>query len=383
MQNPVTPSSGLRPPSPTRGEGYREKKLLIAGGGTGGHLFSGIAVAEEWHNKGGDAVFVGTERGLEKNLVPRYGFPLELIPVGSLKGTGVFHKLKTFLRLPRSFIKSFALLKKVKPAVVLGIGGYASGPVVLAAALRGIPTAILDQNSVPGLTNRILGRWAGEIFLNFEVASSYFKGRPVKVVGNPVIRSRRGPGPGAPFGGKISAKEGVTLLVCGGSQGAHALNENFLEAVEKLRQDFPGIRVIHQTGPADAEKAGQVYREKKVTALVSPFFDNMEEYYRVASLVIARAGAGTLTELAAWGLPSILVPYPFAADGHQLKNAEVFEKAGASEIVEQKNLTGIMLADKIGGLLKNPERLNDMGKRALALNKPDAARDVVDVLMKM
>lgn len=354
----------------------KEMKLLIAGGGTGGHLFSGIAVAEEWKERGFEAVFVGTAKGLEKTLIPKYGFPLELIQVGTLKGTGWFHKMKTLARLPASLAKSFFLLRKVKPDLVLGIGGYASGPVVLAASLRGIPTAILDQNSVPGVTNRILGKRVKKIFLNFETASSTFPGLPVKVVGNPVIRARRGPG-------RITEKEGVTVLVCGGSQGAHALNEKFWEALPFLKKEFPEIRVVHQTGEADQNLGREKLREASVDGIVSPFFNDLETHYRQARLVIARAGAGTLTELAAWGLPSILVPYPFAADGHQLKNAEVFARAGAAEILEQKDLTGKILADKISALLRSPELLKRMGEKALALHRPNAASDVVDELIRM
>lgn len=351
-------------------------KLLIAGGGTGGHLFSGIAVAQEWKERGGEVVFAGTARGLEKTLIPQYGFALELISVGSLKGRGIAHKLKTFLGLPVALVKGFFLLKKVKPDVVLGIGGYASGPVVMAAALKGTPTAIIDQNSVPGLTNRILGKRARKIFLNFEAASSYFKNRPVSVVGNPVIRTRRG-------SGKIEPKEGTTLLVCGGSQGAHVLNEKFLEAIILLKKEFPKIRVIHQTGPADAERTREILQKEGILAVVSPFFNDMEKQYRVATLVIARAGAGTLTELAAWGLPALLVPYPFAADDHQLKNALTFEEAGAAKIMIQKELTGEKLALEIGNLIKNPEKLKKMAEKALSLHKPNAAKDVVDGLMNV
>ena len=351
-------------------------KLIIAGGGTGGHLFSGLAVAEEWVLRGGKVLFVGTPRGLEKELIPRFGYRLELIKVSSLKGSGIFRKLKTMAGIPTACLQSRRLLKKEKPDVVLGIGGYASGPMVMTARLKGIPTAVVDQNSVPGLTNRWLGKWVDRVFLMFAESASYFRREKVRITGNPVLKKLQK---------EADKAKGARdmLLVCGGSQGAHGINEKFLDAVEEIQRRRPELKIVHQTGSADYEWALNRMKEKKIDAVVAPFFDNLQEYYGRTQLVIARAGAGTLTELALFGVPSILIPYPFAADEHQRKNADIFVRHGAAEMILQEDLTTAGLKEKIGMLLSDPKKLEEMSRRARGLAKPDAAEKIVDELISL
>ncbi|MBI2340586.1 MAG: undecaprenyldiphospho-muramoylpentapeptide beta-N-acetylglucosaminyltransferase [Deltaproteobacteria bacterium] len=351
-------------------------KLIIAGGGTGGHLFSGLAVAEEWKARGGSVLFVGTPKGLEKDLVPKYGYRLEMISVSSLKGSGIFSKLKTLAGIPGAILNSRRLLKEEKPDVVLGIGGYASGPMVLAARMRHIPTAVIDQNSVPGFTNRRLGRWVGRVFLAFDEAADYFEKGKVRLTGNPVLKRLR-----EKAARSGSAKD--TLLICGGSQGAHAINEGFIEAVKEIDKRHPGLKIVHQTGTADYEWVARKFREKKIQATVAPFFENMEEHYGRAKLAVSRAGAGTVTELALFGVPSILVPYPFSADGHQKKNAAHFVCRGAAEMVLQSDLTAEKLAEKITELLSDGKRLETMSQKARSLARPDATQKVADELMAL
>jgi UDP-N-acetylglucosamine--N-acetylmuramyl-(pentapeptide) pyrophosphoryl-undecaprenol N-acetylglucosamine transferase len=323
------------------------KKLLIAGGGTGGHLFPGLAVAEAWKVRGGEVVFVGTERGLERGLVPRYGYPLEFISVSSLKGGGFFKRMKTMAGLPKAFMMAREMLKRLRPDRVLGIGGYASGPLVMMAQFKKIKNAIHEQNATPGMTNKILGKRAGQVFLTFAAAATYFDESTVLVTGNPVLAARRPPE-------HCPAKqESPVLLVCGGSQGARAINDVVIESLPALLRAVPNLKVIHQTGEADFRRVqslitkpvpwimdtkdtGDKRIQKAASEIssnveVAAFFDNMQELYQQAHLVIARAGAGTLTEISLWGLPAILVPYPFAADNHQWKNADAFSKSGAAE----------------------------------------------------
>lgn len=351
-------------------------KLIIAGGGTGGHLFPGMAIAEEWKARGGEVMFVGTPRGLEKNLIPRYGFRLEMIPVSALKGSGFQGKLKTLLGLPKAFLRSFWLLKKEKPDRVLGIGGYASGPMVLVAKLLGMKTAVMDQNAIPGFANRILGKWVDQIFLSFEEASPFFKGKKVQVLGNPVMKKMR-------VLLEPVSKEGFPkILVCGGSQGAHRLNETFVECVGELQKDFPNLFVYHQTGVLDYEWVQTEMAKRGILGKVAPFFDDMENKYREVHLAIARAGAGTLTELALAGVPSLLIPYPYAADNHQEVNALALEKVKGAEILQEKDLSGKTLEVRIKELLSNPERLKQMSLNVRMLAKPNAAREIVDELLQ-
>jgi UDP-N-acetylglucosamine--N-acetylmuramyl-(pentapeptide) pyrophosphoryl-undecaprenol N-acetylglucosamine transferase len=351
-------------------------KLLIAGGGTGGHIFPGIAIATEWRNRGGEAVFVGTPRGQEGRLVPEAGFPLQLLPGGALKGRGLLQKLRTLLGLIPAICRATALLRHERPACVLGIGGYASGPMCLAACLLRIPTAITDQNAQPGFTNRVLGRFVRCVFISFEEAGRFFPARKTFLTGNPVRAQIRS----APY---RPPQQDINILIFGGSQGAVAINEKFLAAAALLGDLKPRFKIAHNSGKGDHDKIVAFYREHGIVAEVQPFFTDMHARYAAAHLVICRAGAGTLTELALAGRPAILIPYPFAADDHQKKNAEVFVRAGAAWMVEQQDLTAESLAKQLRWLFDNPIELIETAQRVREMARPDAEKRIVEGLEKL
>lgn len=365
-------------------------KLLIAGGGTGGHLFPGLAVAEMWKAEGNEVVFVGTPRGLEKDLVPRFGHKLELMTVSPIKGNKIVARLRAFKNLPSSFFQALKILKKEKPDVVLGIGGYASGPCVLAASLKRIPTGVIEQNSIPGLTNKVLGKFVKRVFITFENAKKFFAEKKVRVTGNPVLKERLPSSIVRSFDRSIAEKasselshdrtiERSNLLIMGGSQGAHRVNEIFLEAYALIREKIPHLSICHQTGKNDFEPVKAKYGTSQ-NVTVAPFFDKMQDWYAKTSLVICRSGASSLTELALWGLPSILIPYPYAADDHQKFNAKEFEDKGAAFLFDEKDLTAEKLAEAIVSILQNNQKYLEMKKAALGLSKPLATNAVVGEL---
>jgi UDP-N-acetylglucosamine--N-acetylmuramyl-(pentapeptide) pyrophosphoryl-undecaprenol N-acetylglucosamine transferase len=347
--------------------------VVIAGGGTGGHLFPGIAVAEELAARGHDVTFVGTARGIEARVCPKEGWPLELIEVGGIKGGGFGGALRGILRVPRALAQSRAILKRIDPQLVVGVGGYASGPVVLAAALGGRPTAILEQNSVPGFTNRVLGRFVKAVFGAFEGARARFPSKKFHLVGNPIrkkLREQIGRAGGDARG----------LLVVGGSQGAHAVNELVLEAMLLLGEKAPPL--VHQTGQADLAAMQQKYAGLKQVRVL-PFIEDMAAAYRGAELVVCRAGASTLAELTALGVPSLLIPFPHAADDHQTMNAREVEAAGGAHVLVQKDTTPRILADAIVDLLAHPAARAKMAAASRALGRPDAHAQIADALERM
>lgn len=350
-------------------------KVVIAGGGTGGHLFPGIAVAEELAARGHEVRFVGTARGIEAKVCPKEGWPLDLIDVGGLKGGGVLGILKGLARVPRAMLQSFALLRRLKPDLVVGVGGYASGPVVLAAALSGRPTAILEQNSVPGITNRILGRVVRAVFGAFEAAGAHFPRAKYRLVGNPVRRKVR-----EALSQADAGAGGGGVLVVGGSQGARAVNELMVGAMQKLRAQGAAPRLVHQTGEADRETVAAAYQAAGLAVDVRAFIDDMAAAYRAADLVVCRAGASTLAELTALGVPSILIPFPFAADDHQTVNARELEQKGAARVLVQRDTTAETLAAAVGELLGDRARLTAMAQAARALGRPNAHVDIADAL---
>jgi UDP-N-acetylglucosamine--N-acetylmuramyl-(pentapeptide) pyrophosphoryl-undecaprenol N-acetylglucosamine transferase len=348
-------------------------RLLIAGGGTGGHLYPGIAVAEAvTAAPGGSAVFVGTDRGLETKLVPQAGFPLELIKVSGLKRMGLRSFLQGLARLPGALAESRRILRRHRPDVVLGVGGYASGPLVLVAALSGYPTAIQEQNSFPGFTNRLLGRFVRRVFVAFDGAGGFFARRKVRLTGNPVRRR---------FLDRALTASGSAknILVLGGSQGSHAVNELASGMVRVLDARGRLPPVIHQTG-ADEHDRMQVHYaalgyERRVD--VRAFIDDMPGVLADAALVIARAGALTLAELAIMRRPAILIPLPTAADDHQTRNALAFEQAGAAVILHQSDASATRLADLVDQILGDPARHARMTEAMGALARAEATRTVV------
>jgi UDP-N-acetylglucosamine--N-acetylmuramyl-(pentapeptide) pyrophosphoryl-undecaprenol N-acetylglucosamine transferase len=355
--------------------------VVIAGGGTGGHLYPGIAVARELLRRMPDAVvtFAGTARGIESRVVPREGFTLDVIRSAGLKGTSPIALLRGLALLPLGGVDAWRILARRKPALVIGVGGYSSGPVVLAAAARGIPTMLLEQNAVPGLTNRLLSRVVSAAAVTFESTVAFF-GRRGFVSGNPVRQEflSSGAEPDEPRG---STPPGI--LIFGGSQGAHAINMAMVEAAPRLAAHRGGMAITHQTGERDLDLVRDAYRQAGLDARVEPFLYEMDREMRAADLLVCRAGATTIAEFTAAGKPAVLVPLPTAADDHQRKNAEVLAAAGAAELIEQKNLTGAVLADRIVALAADGARRSAMAKAAHRFARPDAARVIVDRALEL
>ena len=350
-------------------------RVVIAGGGTGGHLFPGVAVARELLRRHPDAriTFAGTARGIEARVIPREGFELDLLRSAGLKGTSLAARIRGVLLLPLSARDAWSILSRRSPQLVIGVGGYSSGPVVLLAALRRIPTLLLEQNAVPGLTNRLLAHAVSAAAVTFDSTAGYF-GRRAIVAGNPVRPeflsesnrpAQRAPGP-------------PRILIFGGSQGAHAINVAMVEAAPQLALHPGGLAITHQTGERDLELVRDGYRRAGIEARVEPFLFTMAREINAADLVVCRAGATTIAELTASGRPALLVPLPTAADDHQRRNAEVLAAAGAAEIVDQQGLTGARLAARIEALVGDSERLNAMAAAARRLARPDAARVIAD-----
>jgi UDP-N-acetylglucosamine--N-acetylmuramyl-(pentapeptide) pyrophosphoryl-undecaprenol N-acetylglucosamine transferase len=356
-------------------------RLLIAGGGTGGHLYPGIAVAEEVVRRGGQVLFVGTSRGLEARAVPAAGYALELLEVSGLKRVGLMAVVRGLFRLPKAFLRSLSILRRFRPDVVLGVGGYASGPLVLAAALWGYPTAIQEQNSVPGITNRILSRLVRIVVVAFDEARRFFPAGKCETIGNPV-RSKL---VATLTAGADSGEQSLRVLVVGGSQGARAVNDLVLAGVEVLVNHGSLPAFVHQTGPSDEERCSERYRALGISdrVVVRPFIDDMATEYHRASLVVARAGALTLAELAIAGRPALLIPLPTAADDHQSKNAARFAQAGAAIVLNQRTVTGAELAQLLNDLLADSDRRQAMAAAMRSLARPKAAADIVDRLERL
>jgi UDP-N-acetylglucosamine--N-acetylmuramyl-(pentapeptide) pyrophosphoryl-undecaprenol N-acetylglucosamine transferase len=352
-------------------------RLLLAGGGTGGHLFPGVAIAEELRARAPDAAikFVGTRRGIEARVLPAAGWDVDFIEVSGLKTVGLLGAIRGLFRLPRALLQARRVLRAFRPDVVIGVGGYASGPVVLVARLRGIPTAICEQNSIPGLTNKLLGRVARAVFLSFDLSRRYFKARKVRLTGNPIRRpmlARLAAAAEAP-----EPRERASVLVSGGSLGAVAVNELAAGALIELARERP-LTIVHQTGEKGLADTAARYRDAKVEADVRPFIDDMAAEYARADLIVARAGATTVAELAIAGKPAIFIPYPFAADNHQELNAAEMADAGAALSFRQADLTSAILLEQLRNLLDDDALRTRMGSAMKALARPGAAATIVD-----
>ena len=352
-------------------------RLMIAGGGTGGHLFPGIAIAEELRAQQPDAAvrFVGTRRGIEARVVPEQGWELDTIEVSGLKTVGAMGALRGMVRLPRALWQARRVLKAFEPDAVIGVGGYASGPVVMMAKLRGIPTAICEQNSIPGLTNKILGRLVRRVFLAFDESRRFFAPAKIVMSGNPIRRQLVA----RLLAGRAADPERLHVLVCGGSLGAVAVNDLASHALIALAKERP-LAITHQTGDKDADKIRARYAEAGVAADVSAFITDMAGAYLGADLIVARAGATTVAELAIAGKPAIFIPYPFAADDHQTRNAREMTDRGAALSFVQADLTAPALAEALRGLAADPVKRAAMGTAMTAFAKPGAAAAVVDWL---
>lgn len=353
-------------------------KLVIAGGGTGGHLFPGIAVAEalldvDPHSQ---VLFVGTERGIEARAVPKAGFEVKLIEIGGLKRVGLKKRLTTMAQLPASLFQSRKILRDFGADAVLGVGGYASGPVLVAAKTLGLPTAICEQNSIPGMTNKILARLVDRIYVTFAASRSFFPAAKTELVGNPVRRSFR-----TAAKREAPAVERGLVFTFGGSQGARPLNEGVPAALGLLRARGHDVRALHQAGKDDVASVEQGYAKAGVRAEVTPFIDDMVTAYRRAHVVICRAGATSCSELTALGVPAILVPFPQAADDHQTKNAADLVEAGAAVLLPQAEMTPARLADEIEKLLADDDRRKNMSEASRRAGRIDAGEVVARAAM--
>lgn len=358
-------------------------RLLVAGGGTGGHLFPGVAVAEELKRLDPDSevLFVGTQRGIESRVLPGLGWELEHIEVSGIKTVGFAGAIRGALRVPGALLQSRRIIKKFNPDVVIGVGGYASGPVVLAAKLMRIRTAILEQNSIPGMTNRILGKVAKKIFLSFEHTQRFFRARKSELVGNPIRRQilESLGGDGDPAKGE---PEALRLFVFGGSQGAMAVNTMCCAAAKKLREQNIHFDIVHQTGKADLEATQERYEKGGVPADCRAFIADMASEYKAADIIVSRAGATTIAELGIVGLPAILIPYPFAANNHQELNAQEMVESGAAFMLRQEgNEDGEALAELLTELSQDRKKRGQMAEAMRALGRADAATKVVQWTM--
>lgn len=360
-------------------------RLVIAGGGTGGHLFPGIAVAEEFLSRGSrnQVLFVGTERGIEARAVPAAGYRVELISAAGIRGKGSLGKLTGGLRMLYGYAQSRKLLKGFRPDLVLGVGGYASLPVVMAARGMQIPTFIHEQNAIPGMSNRFLARAADRVFITLEESVRYFPAEKVLLSGNPLRRQILDLVHGAaPAGGREEGSP-VRLLVFGGSQGAHAINRAMQDALPLLKQIPERLEIVHQTGEKDCGEVAAAYRAAGVAGEVVPFIGDMASAYARADLIICRAGATTIAEVTACGKVCLFIPFPHAVDDHQRRNAEALLKKDAGFMLLERELSGEKLAETICGLIRDPQLLARTGENALGLAHLDAARIIVDEMEKI
>lgn len=343
-------------------------RAVLAGGGTGGHVIPALAIATELRALySSEVMFIGTSRGIETRLVPAAGFELRLVEVGALKKVSLVKRIQTLAELPVAIFRSSEILKNFRPDVVIGVGGYASGPTMLAAALSSIPTLAFEANVVPGLANRIMAPIVSSAAVHFEETCRYFY--RCRVTGVPVRHAffnLPAKGAGSP----------PTLLVFGGSQGAHGINETLMNSLPALTTQVPGIHIIHQTGERDYNDAQTAYLHSVARAEVFPFIEEMPEMFARADLLLCRSGASTVAEVTAAGKPAIFVPFPHATDDHQLRNAQALERAGAAVLIGEKDLTPERLVRTVSELLCDQARLARMGTASRKLSHPDAARQI-------
>jgi UDP-N-acetylglucosamine--N-acetylmuramyl-(pentapeptide) pyrophosphoryl-undecaprenol N-acetylglucosamine transferase len=354
--------------------------LVIAGGGTGGHLYPGIAVARELLRQVPTAhvSFAGTSKGLEARVVPREGFALDVIRSAGLKGKSLVARIRGAALLVPSLLDAWRVISRRRPSVVVGVGGYSSGPVVFLAALRGVPTMVLEQNAAPGLTNRLLARVVRAAAVSYDSTLPYF-GAHAFVSGNPVR---------AEFFPSADTRRAFPttpsrLLILGGSQGAHAINRVMAQTAALVLREQPDATFAHQTGVRDLDETRVAYTRASVTAVVESFFDPVSSRVHEADLVICRAGATTLAELAAAGRPAVLIPLPSATDDHQRRNAQVLVDAGAAVMVEERHLDAARLAATVVALLADAGRLAAMSRSMSSFARPDAATRIVNHIREL
>jgi len=355
-------------------------RVIIAGGGTGGHLFPGVAVGREILSRypGSKIIFITAGKKMESGILAEAGFERETISVEGIKGQGLIKAIKSISRLPLGIVQSINIIRRFSPKFVFGVGGYSAGPVCLAAWLMKIPGAIHEQNSYPGLTNRLLCRIMDMVFISFEESRAYFPKGRVFLTGNPIRKEFL---VGDTVGGKDNKR--FTILVTGGSQGATAINEAFLGALGILKDRSMNPLVIHHTGERDFNRIVGEYQKRGFQGDVMPFIRDMPAAYRRADIFVGRAGAGTIFELAAMGKPSILIPYPYAANRHQEANARVLSEIGGAEMLMQNDLNPARLADLLERYMKDRTALQKMGERVRIKARPEAAKEIVNLLEGM
>jgi UDP-N-acetylglucosamine--N-acetylmuramyl-(pentapeptide) pyrophosphoryl-undecaprenol N-acetylglucosamine transferase len=350
-------------------------RVVLAGGGTGGHVIPALAIAQQLKKAfAAELLFIGTPRGMENRLVPAAGFELRLVQVGALKNVSLATRLKTSFDLPRAIAHSLRMLSEFQPDVVIGVGGYASGPAMAAAILRRIPTIAFEPNVVPGFANRVIARWVSAAAVHFQETCRFFPN--CQVTGVPV-RS-------AFF--QIPAKTAgtqPTLLVFGGSQGARAINEAMIASFPGLREKAPALYIIHQTGERDYERVRAAYEQSGAAGEVHKFIDDMPGTFARADLLICRSGASTVAEITAAGKPAIFVPFPRAADDHQNVNAQALERANAAVVVEESKLEAAYLVDTVADLIDDPGRLERMSTAARSLAHPHALEEIAAMVEEL
>ncbi|QQG65350.1 undecaprenyldiphospho-muramoylpentapeptide beta-N-acetylglucosaminyltransferase [Desulfobulbus oligotrophicus] len=354
-------------------------RLIVAGGGTGGHLFPGIAVASEVLARIPDSriLFIGTPRLLDQQALVGLGFELATLQCGGVKGLSGGARIRSLLMMPGAIVEALRMIRRFKPDLVLGVGGYVTGPVMLAAKLAGVPIVIHEQNSVPGMANRLAGKLADRVLISlpckppFAAKKTVHSGNPLrKEILEAAAQSRQ-------------TEEPPTVLVLGGSQGAHRINMLMMEAVEYLSVQGIPVRLIHQTGSVDEERVANWYAQLGTMAEVTAFIRDMAAVYTRADLVVSRAGATTLAELAVMGLPALLIPYPYAADDHQVTNGEYYAKANGCRVLRESGLTGEILAATIREHLQNREELHTMAANMKTMAIPDATDRIVDECVRL
>ena len=346
--------------------------VCIAAGGTGGHLYPGVALAKEMmrQDEKSQVQFVGTQRGIEARVLPEVGFELCCIPVRRVRGTNPVRALAALTQLPIAIAQCIRLLRRKRSQLVIGIGGYTTPPLLFAALCLGIPRVIVEPNVIPGMANHVVSRIASVVLLAFEETKRAFAGVPTRVVGVPLRREFQGGIDSKTKGRPLADRH--TVLVFGGSQGSQAINRAVVRAVSLLSMYRLGLRIVHQTGESDCVFVRHSYAERDIDAIVVASLDDMRQAYVEADLVICRAGAGTIAELAACGKPAILIPFPSAASQHQLRNAEMMTNAGAAVLIEEARLGAEVLAESMRTLLDDVNRLAAMARHSLALAKLDA-----------
>lgn len=349
-------------------------RIIIAGGGTGGHVIPALAIAQQLKRQfAAEILFIGTARGIETRLVPQAGFALELIQVGALKNVSLMTRVRTMFDLPRAIAASSRMLTEFDPEVVIGVGGYASGPAMAAAIRRRLPTLAFEPNVVPGFANRMIARWVSSAAVHFEETCRYFP--HCQVTGVPVRA--------AFFDMPVKAGGTPTLLVFGGSQGARAINQAMIESLPGLRVKVPGIHIIHQTGQRDYDRVLAAYEQSGISGEVYKFIDDMPETFGRADLLVCRSGASTVAEIAAAGKPAIFVPFPAAADDHQNVNARALERSGAAVVVEESNLGAAYLVETIAALIGDGSRLRSMSAAAKSLAHPKAVEEIAEMVLQL